>query len=193
MIHPDTELVLIDDVIGLGVVATRPIPRGTITWVLDPLDQIIPAERYATMPPHIQTLLHRYGYLTAAEDWVLCWDHARFVNHSCEPNCLSPGMNIEIAVRDIAPGEQLTDDYSTLHLEAPFACGCGTPGCRRLVRPQNARELAGVWDQLLAAAFAVSALAPQPLKRYAADWSDVDIAIRRGSVPPGPWHRSMDT
>ena len=39
MIHPDTELQFINDEIGHGVVATKLIPAGTITWVLDKLDR----------------------------------------------------------------------------------------------------------------------------------------------------------
>ena len=38
MIHPDTELQFINDKIGYGVVATKLIPKGSITWALDKLD-----------------------------------------------------------------------------------------------------------------------------------------------------------
>jgi hypothetical protein len=39
MLHPDTELRFVNRTIGYGVFATRMIPRGTITWVRDRLDQ----------------------------------------------------------------------------------------------------------------------------------------------------------
>lgn len=39
MIHPHTELKHINNEVGYGVVATKFIPAGTITWVLDKLDQ----------------------------------------------------------------------------------------------------------------------------------------------------------
>jgi hypothetical protein len=38
MTHPKTELKLISNEIGYGVVATDFIPAGTITWALDKLD-----------------------------------------------------------------------------------------------------------------------------------------------------------
>ena len=45
MIHPDTEVRRVDDVVGVGVFATALIPRGTLTWALDPLDQLLTPER----------------------------------------------------------------------------------------------------------------------------------------------------
>ena len=65
---------------------------------------------------------------------------ARFVNHSCAPNCeavIERGHVFLKAVRDIAVGEELTYDY---HLsrdrtedavaEARFRCRCGAARCR---------------------------------------------------------------
>jgi len=40
MMHPDTEIRFISKEIGYGVVAKKIIPKGTITWVQDELDQI---------------------------------------------------------------------------------------------------------------------------------------------------------
>ena len=42
-------------------------------------------------------------------------NEARFINHSCEPNCesVTRGKRIWIyALRDIQPGEELTYDYN---------------------------------------------------------------------------------
>jgi hypothetical protein len=47
MIHPDTELRYVNDIIGYGVFATRLIPRGTITWVQDELYQVFPLQKLA--------------------------------------------------------------------------------------------------------------------------------------------------
>jgi hypothetical protein len=49
MIHPDTELRFINEKIGHGVVATKFIPKGTITWVLDKLDRVFTSIRTATL------------------------------------------------------------------------------------------------------------------------------------------------
>ena len=44
MIHPHTELRFINEQMGFGVFATQFIPKGTIIWALDELDQILEAE-----------------------------------------------------------------------------------------------------------------------------------------------------
>jgi SET domain-containing protein len=57
---------------------------------------------------------------------------ARFINHSCEPNCWTVvvGRTIWIrAARRIEKGEELTYDYSTGGA-AGIRCRC-RPGCRR--------------------------------------------------------------
>ena len=96
----------------------------------DPLDQIISAERLAGMPEILRNLTFKYSYLNGRSERILCWDHGRFVNHSCAATCLSPGFDFEIALRDIARGEEITDDYGTLNVEEGFACLCGAPNCR---------------------------------------------------------------
>ena len=62
----------------------------------------------------------------------------RFMNHSCEPNCetsLEGDKVFVYALRDIAPGEELTYDYN-LHPGDPsdspeaYACRCGSKNCR---------------------------------------------------------------
>ena len=55
MIHPDTELRFINREIGFGVVATRLIRRGTIIWVRDELDQVLPPPSWPDSPPSSAT------------------------------------------------------------------------------------------------------------------------------------------
>jgi len=163
MIHPDTELRFVSDTIGYGVFATRPIPRGTITWVRDLLDQVIEPEKYHRLPALYKRKLERYAYVDRRGRWVLCWDLARSVNHSCSANCLSPGYEFEIAVRDIAAGEELTDEYGSLNLHESFECDCGAPDCRRTVHPDDVVRLHGQWDDAIRAAFPEIPGVPQPL------------------------------
>jgi hypothetical protein len=40
LIHPDSELRFINPVMGYGLFATKTIPKGTVTWVGDPLDLV---------------------------------------------------------------------------------------------------------------------------------------------------------
>jgi hypothetical protein len=163
LIHPDSELRFVSPAIGYGLFATRPIPKGSITWAADPLDQIVTAEKLKTLPELLAGLAHRYSYLNGRGDRILCWDHGRFVNHSCAATCLSPGFDFEIAVRDIAAGEEITDDYGTLNLEEPFPCLCGAPRCRGQVLPDDPVRHGAEWDLLIAGAFPEIARVGQPL------------------------------
>ena len=111
MIHPKTELRLISDEIGYGVVAKEFIPAGTITWALDELDREFTPEHVKKMNPFYQNILETYCYRNNKGNLVLCWDYGRYVNHSFKSNCLSTAYDFEIAIRDIEAGEELTDDY----------------------------------------------------------------------------------
>ena len=106
MVHPNSELRYINDQIGYGVVATRLIPRGTITWVGDVLDQVVTPAQIEQIAPTLRPLFEKYSWINGRGQSILCWDHARFINHSCEASCLSAGFDFEIAVRDILPGEE---------------------------------------------------------------------------------------
>ena len=53
-------------------------------------------------------------------------------NHSCDPNTAVQGQIIFVALREIAPGEELTHDWATTD-DADYAieCRCGSAACRR--------------------------------------------------------------
>ncbi|XP_072548211.1 histone-lysine N-methyltransferase 2A [Salminus brasiliensis] len=67
---------------------------------------------------------------------------ARFINHSCEPNCYSRVVNIDgqkriviFAMRRIYRGEELTYDYK-FPIEEPgnkLPCNCGAKKCRKFL------------------------------------------------------------
>uniref|UniRef100_A0A9J8CCC1 [histone H3]-lysine(4) N-methyltransferase n=1 Tax=Cyprinus carpio carpio TaxID=630221 RepID=A0A9J8CCC1_CYPCA len=67
---------------------------------------------------------------------------ARFINHSCEPNCYSRVINVEgqkhiviFALRKIYRGEELTYDYKFPIEDASnkLGCNCGAKRCRRFL------------------------------------------------------------
>jgi SET domain-containing protein len=66
-------------------------------------------------------------------DGNVSWNPARFLNHSCEPNCeacLEEGQIWVIAIRDIRAGEELTFNYGyDLEDYREHICGCGAEGC----------------------------------------------------------------
>ena len=163
MIHPDTELQFINNEIGYGVVATKLIPAGTITWALDKLDREFTPEELQDLPPLYQNILDTYSYRNNQGNFVLCWDHGRYVNHSFNSNCLSTAYDFELAVRDILPGEQLTDDYGYLNIPLPFrAANEGTR--RKVVYPDDLPKYYKVWDNKIKKVFGNIPLLDQPLK-----------------------------
>lgn len=164
MIHPDTCLKFIDDTVGVGVVATKDIPKGTITWALDPLDRHISPDEAEAMGPLYQNILDTYAYRDRKGMLVLCWDYARFVNHSFSANCFTTAYNFEIAIRDIAAGEQLTDDYGYLNIDEPFTPVLEPGSTRTVVYPDDLPRYSQQWDKLLISAIKLLPQQEQPLK-----------------------------
>lgn len=177
MVHPDTELRFVSPSIGWGVFATRPIPRGTIVWALDRLDQRFTNAQRAELPAYAQAQLDKYSYVDARGDHVLCWDHARFFNHSCNANCLSVGYDFELAVRDIAAGEELTDDYGTLNPTEPFPCLCGADACRGQVLPEDHFAESTRWNDLGRGAFFLIPTVLQPLWEVLSERNAIEAAL----------------
>jgi hypothetical protein len=182
MIHPDTEIRHIHDEIGWGVVATRLIPKGSITWARDELDRTLRPAAVEALGEHYRAIVDKYTFVDARGDYVLCWDNARFINHSCRATCMSPGFEFEIAVRDIAPGEELTDDYGSLNSHNAFVCRCGVPECRRTIEPTDLVVHADAWDRLLLEAFPKIADVPQPLWPFVREKAQVERVLR-GEIP----------
>ncbi|XAR69411.1 Histone-lysine N-methyltransferase [Bertholletia excelsa] len=65
---------------------------------------------------------------------------ARFVNHSCLPNCVAKVISVRnekkvvfFAERDIYPGEEITYDYHFNHEDEgkKIPCSCNSKNCRR--------------------------------------------------------------
>lgn len=148
MMHPHTELRFINEYIGHGVVATHDIPKGTITWVQDQLDREFTPEEVCSIGALFWDTLEKYCFRNQHGRWVLCWDQARFVNHSFKSNCMSTAYNFEIALCDIKAGEELTDDYGYLNVTQPFHAVDEGVG-RTTVYPDDLTRYSSVWDSQL--------------------------------------------
>ncbi|SFW41609.1 hypothetical protein SAMN02927921_01563 [Sinomicrobium oceani] len=167
MIHPHTELQFISDEMGYGVVATKLIPKGTITWVQDKLDIVLSSAQIDAMSDFYKNILDFYTFRNNKGDYVLCWDHAKYVNHSFRSNCLTTPYDFEIAIRDIYPGEQLTDDYGYLNISRPFR-GIREGTRRRIVYPDDLLKYHKKWDKSIAEAFVHITDVEQPLEEILA-------------------------
>jgi SET domain-containing protein len=58
-----------------------------------------------------------------------------FLNHSCDPNVGFAGNVVLVAIRHVAPGEELTTDYAMFDTSpGEIRCRCGTSLCRERIR-----------------------------------------------------------
>ncbi len=186
MMHPDTEIRFISEEIGYGVVAKKIIPKGTITWVQDELDQIYTPKQVGKMEKLSQQMIDKYTFRNNKGNFVLCWDLAKYVNHSFKSNCLSSAYDFEIAVRDILPGEELTDDYGYLNITEAFkAIDEGT--LRTTVYPDDLLHFHKEWDADLEGAFVHFDNVEQPLK----DLISAEIQNKIKMILEG--HEKMDS
>jgi hypothetical protein len=127
---------------GRGVFAARWISAGErvveykgrrITW--DEADGLYPDEPDA--PAHT--------FLFAVDKDIVIdanrdGNVARWINHSCDPNCEAVTEDHRVfieAIRDIAPGEELSYDYNitfeerhTRALKRRYRCICGAESCK---------------------------------------------------------------
>jgi uncharacterized protein len=60
-------------------------------------------------------------------------ESADFINHSCQPNAGMRDCVTMVAMRSIAPGEEVCFDYAMTDCTAidEFECACGSPLCRK--------------------------------------------------------------
>lgn len=183
MIHPNTEVRFINEIIGYGVVAKKHIPKGTITWVQDPLDSIYQPKDLRKFSKAVREIIDTYSFRNNKGEYILCWDIAKYVNHSFNSNCLTTAYDFEIAIRDIEPGEQLTDDYGYLNISEPFAA-FDEGAERKVVYPDDLLRYFPVWDAQLADAFYLLNDRMQPLKKYFSRYKWIEVqSVLEGSKP----------
>lgn len=165
MIHPHTRLAEISKQVGVGVLATKPLPAGTLIWVKDPLDVCLHHSVVEELPIGVSEQFRRNAYLNSKNEWVLCWDIARFVNHDCDCNVVVSPVGFEIACRDIEEGEQITNDYGLFNLasEEEFSCACGSPHCRNWVDSKDLKVYVCAQDKKLSRAIQSAIGIEQPL------------------------------
>ena len=102
---------------GIGVFAAEPIAKGTAVWrFAKGLDMEFSPDIVPTLPAPVQQFFSHYGYLDRnVKRIILCFDDARFVNHCDTPNVATDyaqdSYGLDVALRDIAAGEELTMNY----------------------------------------------------------------------------------
>ena len=163
MMHPNTQVRFINGAIGCGVFATEFIPKGTIVYVKDALELEVSAAQYAQLSPGLQEAVEKYSYIDERGFRILSWDHAKYVNHCCNCNTMSTGYGFEIAIRDILPNEEITDEYGMFNLEEEMPLSCTQPNCRQKVGKCDLDAYFAHWDEKVQAALEMVNGIDQPL------------------------------
>ena len=163
MIHPHIALRFISDEVGYGVFATQLILQGSITYVKDPLEISVNPAEYARLAPEMQASVEKYSYIDEHGNRIVSWDFGKYVNHCCQCNTISTGYGFEIALRDIQPGEQITDEYGIFNLQYEMDLQCEQPHCRRRIGPGDFDRLYPEWDEKIKAALPKLFSVDQPL------------------------------
>lgn len=127
---------------GRGVFALGPIASGTrvIEYLGDRISHAVADRRY---DDHDENDNHTFLFNVdrgLVIDAGVDGNEARFINHSCAPNCQSVIEHRRVfieALRDIAPGEELSYDYQIGRergdppgVDQIYACRCGSAQCR---------------------------------------------------------------
>ena len=127
---------------GLGVFATRRIRKGT--RVIEYLGERI-SHKEADRRYDLKEANDNHSFLFIVDgrtviDAGVDGNAARFINHTCGPNCESVTQNRRVfieAIRTIEPGEELAYDYqiewdpqAPPDIDTIFACRCGSEQCR---------------------------------------------------------------
>ena len=109
---------------GLGLFATEPIKRGT--WIIEYVGRVLHGKE---MDP----VNNKYLFETSRVrmiDGSARSNTARYINHSCKPNCepeIIGGRVFIQAKRRIEPGEEITYDYGEEYFNEyikPHGCRC---------------------------------------------------------------------
>ena len=127
---------------GLGAFALRRIRKGAriVEYLGERVSHLEADRRYESKDANdAHTFLFIVDSRTVIDAGV-DGNEARFLNHSCNPNCESVIEKRRVyieAVRTIEPGEELTYDYQIQReeddppgIEEVFACRCGFAQCR---------------------------------------------------------------
>jgi hypothetical protein len=175
MIHPDTEIRQVSHEIGCGVFAKKNIPKGTIIYIRDPLEITLNTQQVAALDADYREAIARYCYVDKHGNWILSWDHSKYVNHRCDCNALCTAYGFEIAVRDIQEGEEITDEYGLFNIAEEIAIDCGCVNCRTKLRPSDIDEYYPAWDARIFSAFQHIRTVQQPL------WMFMDTETRNAT------------
>jgi uncharacterized protein len=116
---------------GRGLVAVAPIAKDEIVAIKG--GHLVDSDTLRALPERLRNsdVQIAGGFHLVAVEEAEYEPVMLFLNHSCEPNVGFAGNIVLVAMRDVAPGEELTTDYAFFDdADDPMACHCGTRSCR---------------------------------------------------------------
>lgn len=138
---------------GNGIYAKRKIPAGT--RIMEYIGELISsAEADRRHPVNPDDPFHTF-FFALGTGKVIDGSHggndARWINHSCEPNCeteeTDDGRIFVVSLQPIPRGEELFYDYGlvidaryTQKLKDEYKCLCGSAHCRHTMLAPKARK-----------------------------------------------------
>lgn len=145
MLHPDI-IIKGGAISGRGLFAKRKIPEGTIVYRIKNDIRVYSKNQYNKFSKRYRKVLEKFANEDNNGTIIYHIDGAKYGNHSCHPNCheLSSGhAYMDITLRDIGEGEEMTWDYATLipSWKKSIKCNCGSKNCRKKILrvPPNSR------------------------------------------------------
>jgi SET domain-containing protein len=104
---------------GTGLFAAEAVPKGKTVWRFDRgRDLRMTRDELALFPEPVRADWERFAYVSRFTGLIVrAGDDYGFINHAHDPNIgVSPAVELpegrDIALRDIAPGEELFFDYT---------------------------------------------------------------------------------
>ena len=125
-----------------GVFTDRKFKKGSTVYVLQGKEISIPAIEQVYL--NGLTRISADGFQLSEDRYLFLDTFSGYINHSCNPTCGVIEKSTLKALRDIAEGEEITYDYSTVEWtpqsyqeydsnEWPMQCRCGEKSCRQLI------------------------------------------------------------
>ena len=112
---------------GLGCFAGEDIKKGQTVWRFDEgIDLIFKESDLKNFPVSFVEFLKMYAYsplVNTEKTYVLCADNARHMNHDENPNLDETPEGLNVALRDIKAGEELTCNYNQFDKDAAYKLG----------------------------------------------------------------------
>ena len=105
---------------GIGLFAGREIKSGEVVWEFNKLlDLKFSEEEFDRLPLSAKRQFLHYCYHSKDHNYILCFDDARFLNHSDNPNLLTDDTaeGAVFAIKDIHKGEELTTNYNKFDVD----------------------------------------------------------------------------